>query len=300
MIHNYYKLVRDRIPEIIEASGKTCKTEILPDDEYLKMVDAKLDEELAEYHKDQNIEELADLIEVIYAAAKARGYTLDELERVRAEKATKRGGFERKILLKEVSDSDSDNSLLNAILSNKEVIFTRIDAKMLMTYCWLEENLHTRNLYTDSEYRKKFSGYYRMRFVTSQYRDAFFALFEQIKNQPDISFEKVSRQLFEVDKKHEFSFISKMLHTINPTRAIYDSQVDAALCIHRSYQPDFSKRLQSDSDILSNIIAKYQRLLSAPEIVKVLEDFDQIAPSCKISTEKKLDFILWALGKRND
>ena len=98
----YYKLVRDRIPEIIEASGKACVTEVLPDEEYLKMVDAKLDEELAEYHKDQNIEELADLLEVIYAATVARGYSIDELERVRAEKAAKRGGFASRILLKEV------------------------------------------------------------------------------------------------------------------------------------------------------------------------------------------------------
>ena len=65
----YNKLVRDRIPEIIENDGKTCRIEILADEEYIKMVDAKLDEELAEYHKDQNIEELADLMEVIYAAA---------------------------------------------------------------------------------------------------------------------------------------------------------------------------------------------------------------------------------------
>lgn len=46
----YNKLVRDKIPEIIERDGKTCKTEILSDAEYLKMIDAKLDEELAEYH----------------------------------------------------------------------------------------------------------------------------------------------------------------------------------------------------------------------------------------------------------
>ena len=98
----YNKLVRDRIPEIIEASGKTCVTEVLSDEEYLKMIDAKLDEELAEYHKDQNIEELADLLEVIRAAAIARGYSVEELEKVRAEKAEKRGGFEKKILLKEV------------------------------------------------------------------------------------------------------------------------------------------------------------------------------------------------------
>ena len=86
----YNKLVRDRIPEIISAAGKTCTTEILSDEDYLRMLDAKLDEELA------------DLLEVLRAAAIARGYTLDELERVRAEKAEKRGGFEKKILLKEV------------------------------------------------------------------------------------------------------------------------------------------------------------------------------------------------------
>ena len=101
-IKQYNKLVRDRIPEIIEASGKNCVTEILSDADYLELLDAKLDEELSEYHKDQNVEELADLLEVIYAAAKARGYTLEQLEVVRAEKASKRGAFEKKILLKEV------------------------------------------------------------------------------------------------------------------------------------------------------------------------------------------------------
>lgn len=98
--HN--KLVRDKIPEIIEASGKVCVTEILSDEAYLRMVDAKLDEELAEYHNDQNIEELADLLEVIYAATLARGYALEQLEAVRAEKAVKRGAFTKKIFLKEV------------------------------------------------------------------------------------------------------------------------------------------------------------------------------------------------------
>ena len=98
----YNKLARDRIPEIIEQSGKSCTTTVLSDEEYLEMIDAKLDEELAEYHKDQNIEELADLMEVIYAAAKARGYSLKELEQVRAAKAEKRGVFDKRILLKEV------------------------------------------------------------------------------------------------------------------------------------------------------------------------------------------------------
>ena len=107
MTKTYNKLVRDRIPEIIEASGECCKTRILSDEAYLKMLDAKLDEELAEYHKDQTIEELADLLEVIRAATTARGYTLEELEAVRAEKAEKRGGFEKKILLIETRNDEN-------------------------------------------------------------------------------------------------------------------------------------------------------------------------------------------------
>ncbi len=103
----YNKLVRDRIPEIIDNDNKKCDVRILNADEYLKMIDAKLDEELAEYHKDQNIEELADLIEVIYAAAKARGYSIAELEAVRVQKAEKRGTFEKRIFLEKVSDDQS-------------------------------------------------------------------------------------------------------------------------------------------------------------------------------------------------
>lgn len=98
----YNKLIRDRIPEIIESSGKTCVTEVLSDEEYILALDAKLDEELAEYHKDRNIEELADLMEVILAAAVARGYTVEQLEQVRAEKAAERGGVEKKLYLREV------------------------------------------------------------------------------------------------------------------------------------------------------------------------------------------------------
>lgn len=96
--HN--KLVRDKIPAIIESAGKYCETEILSDEDYLVALENKLDEELAEYKKDKTVEELADLLEVLYAVALARGYSVEELEGVRREKSEARGGFSRKILLK--------------------------------------------------------------------------------------------------------------------------------------------------------------------------------------------------------
>ena len=104
----YNKLVRDRIPEIIEADGRKCVTKILSDEEYIKMIDAKLDEELAEYHLDHSIEELADLVEVIYAATRARGYSIEQLESIRKKKASKRGVFEKRILLESVSSPETE------------------------------------------------------------------------------------------------------------------------------------------------------------------------------------------------
>ena len=292
----YNKLVRDRIPEIIEASGKNCVAEILSDEDYLCMIDAKLDEELAEYHKDQNIEELADLIEVIYAAAKARGYTLEQLETVRAEKAAKRGIFQKKLLLKKVIDPNPNSKILEKIRQNQTAIMKKLNPKVLATYCWLQDNLHKRNVAVDTEYRKKFSGYYRMRFVSQEYRDHFFKLFEEIKSESSPSFRVVSQKLFQVDGKHEFSFITKMLHTIEPSRPIYDSQVDIALGIHRYYQPNFEEKLRQDEHILAQISAAYRELASSPGMIELLAEFDKIIPGHTMSAEKKIDFILWALG----
>lgn len=101
----YNKLVRDRIPEIIASDGKTCVCETLSDEDYLRLLDAKLTEELSEYQESRSLEELADLLEVLRAVAKARGWTWEELEQARQDKAAKRGGFEKKILLKEVREN---------------------------------------------------------------------------------------------------------------------------------------------------------------------------------------------------
>ena len=104
MIIAHNKLVRDRIPQIIMQSGKTCITRTLSDDEYLSALDAKLQEELNEYLADGSMEELADLLEVMMAAAEARGHTFAEVEAIRRDKAEKRGGFRERIWLESVSE----------------------------------------------------------------------------------------------------------------------------------------------------------------------------------------------------
>ncbi len=100
----YNKLVRDRIPELVRKDGKRCKTNTLSNPEYLVAIYRKMEEELAEYRANPCLEELADLMEAVRAAAVARGYTLEELERVRAEKEKQRGAFDKRVFLRHVED----------------------------------------------------------------------------------------------------------------------------------------------------------------------------------------------------
>lgn len=99
----YNKLVRDKIPAIIQADGKTPQTRLLNNKEYLEELIKKLEEECAELKNDQNAEELADIYEVLLALASAFGISQDELEKTRRNKATKRGAFKQKIFLEEVT-----------------------------------------------------------------------------------------------------------------------------------------------------------------------------------------------------
>ena len=98
----YNKLVRDKIPELIESDGKKCVIHILSEGEYIAALETKLDEEVAEYQADKNLEEMADVLEVLRAICIARGYTLEELEQLRAKKAAERGGFGERIFLEYV------------------------------------------------------------------------------------------------------------------------------------------------------------------------------------------------------
>lgn len=94
------KLVRDRIPEIIERSGKESVTEILDANAYKKLLDTKLGEELQEYLSDSVEEELADLLEVILAILDYKGISYQDFEALRRRKAEERGAFRGRILLK--------------------------------------------------------------------------------------------------------------------------------------------------------------------------------------------------------
>lgn len=96
----YGKLVRDRIPEIIEGSGNKCEVEVVSDEVALEYLYKKLNEEVGELLEDKNLDEIADCLEVLFAIGAKYGYSEDEVLGRRNEKKLERGGFEDNLILR--------------------------------------------------------------------------------------------------------------------------------------------------------------------------------------------------------
>lgn len=95
----YNKLVRDKIVDIIEADGRKAEYRILDNVEFRNELNKKLQEEVHEYLDDNNVEELADIVEVIYGILNSMNVSIDDFEKIRLAKKEKRGSFDKKIFL---------------------------------------------------------------------------------------------------------------------------------------------------------------------------------------------------------
>ena len=95
----YNKLVRDKIPEIIRKQGEVPVCRVLESEEYIACLEYKLDEEVGEYHRDRNAEELADILEVVFALADSIGCSREKLMEIYQCKHEARGGFRDRIFL---------------------------------------------------------------------------------------------------------------------------------------------------------------------------------------------------------
>ncbi len=105
MIRVYNKAIRDKIPKIIEESGSTPKVKKLNDNDFLKELTKKIDEEVNEFKESKKAEELCDLIEIAYRIAELYGVSNMELDQIRSEKNLKRGKFDTNLFLIQVQDS---------------------------------------------------------------------------------------------------------------------------------------------------------------------------------------------------
>jgi len=95
---SYNKLVRDKIPEILDKKGISYEQRIASEDEYKSELIRKIQEEVQEFAEEESIEELADILEVLEALKGIPGY--EDVENIRIKKREERGGFNERIILR--------------------------------------------------------------------------------------------------------------------------------------------------------------------------------------------------------
>ena len=102
------KLVRDKVPSLVTKDGGSYSLKLLSPLEHQHEITKKMYEELDEYNvatsKEEAIEELVDMVELIYAAVKLHDLSIEEFEAIRSEKKKKKGGFEKGIYLHTISE----------------------------------------------------------------------------------------------------------------------------------------------------------------------------------------------------
>jgi predicted house-cleaning noncanonical NTP pyrophosphatase (MazG superfamily) len=100
----YNKLVRDKIPEIIENNGQRAKFRVLDGTEFVQYLEKKLDEEVREFHESKSIEELADIFEVLTELVAVCGASYTCFMQICNRKHEERGGFKRRLCLIEIEE----------------------------------------------------------------------------------------------------------------------------------------------------------------------------------------------------
>jgi len=96
------KLVRDNVPAIIEADGKTCKYITASPKEFPGFLYEKMKEELDEFIENPSIEEGADMLEVFGSLLATFDIKWCDVAQYAMKKANERGKFENGIILMEV------------------------------------------------------------------------------------------------------------------------------------------------------------------------------------------------------
>ena len=151
------------------------------------------------------------------------------------------------------------------------------------------------NVKENEKFRKTYTYFYKLR-RKQEWRDFYFAYFEQHKNEKDITFEQIIRAIYEQCGWVEASFASKMLATINSNQPILDSVVLGKLGMKITGNTS-DKKMESALECYRKLEYWYKGFIVTAESKKYIELFDKQFPQYKrISQIKKLDFILWADG----
>ena len=189
------------------------------------------------------------------------------------------------------------------VFQNPEKVFANIGESKPWRYQFVMNELRLRDVSKDRKYQRAFGGFYQIRL---KWYKKFYYVLEKSKHRKKakrLTLKEVMRSLYRYNHSFEYSFASKLLHTVNPSNPVIDKKVLSCLGLRRPQRPNKTLS-KSDIDTLFNayeaqyeLVRKvYQLFLKKPEVKKLFIKFDARFPDlARIGEMKKIDLILWQL-----
>lgn len=177
-------------------------------------------------------------------------------------------------------------------------ILNNIDQESIDVYCWLKNDFKKKGC-NNSLFQFVFRSFYKIdnAGLSLEQKKLYFKLLENREE----NLKKILIELSEIETLNErktvqFSFATKLLHTLNNDRPIFDSQVGLAVNKHVNGN-NLEKRINSCLELYDFLQEFYQKMLANKKIATSIKTFKKKFSAEEISDAKALDFLLWSLGK---
>lgn len=180
-------------------------------------------------------------------------------------------------LCKRIIRKDVSKSLMNILKINK--------------YIMIENLVMNTNVLSDKKIQKMYNGFYNISKKSKKWYNAYYTVFEKMKKAKKLSIDIILNEIEKQTHTVEFSFASKMLHTINNKYPIFDENVRKALGLSKVFGKTNAEKIKSAVEIYKLLMTEHKKYYYLADI------FDDILPDVKISKTKKIDYILYWLGK---
>lgn len=194
--------------------------------------------------------------------------------------------------------------IFKKILLNRESILEKIDDESVVVYNFLLGRYNGGDITEDFLFQFTFRSFYGLdrAGLTPGWKHMFFQIMEENKHNKDIDIHSVGKRLYDIPTQQganslQFSFITKLINLNDPNRPIYDSFVARAFSFNPPQGRDLCNKIERLIKFYSEIESTYRWLSEDETMRAILKDFDNKFPLNKITDSKKIDFIVWTLGK---
>jgi hypothetical protein len=208
----------------------------------------------------------------------------------------------------------TSKEIINLIKENKDSIFNKLGIESIEVYKHIISTFqNTSDITKDEVFKFLFRSFYRLdnAGLSIEFKNDYFEILQEYRNEKKYSNESIIKIAERLDKfptlkntsSFQFSFITKLLNTINVDSPIWDSEVRTVFgfpnlpYMNKKSKATLDEKLKVAIDQLSHLKSIFKEIEESNELNQIIKEFDMKFNTQKMSFNKKLDFILWSIGK---